>query len=50
MAQLSSALKNLGFKPARVEKVMATIEKQGDTERPFEDLLREGLGLLRDRG
>ena len=50
MSELSSALKNLGFKPARVEKVMAIIEKQGGVDRPFEELLREGLGLLRDNG
>jgi len=49
MAELSSALRNLGFKPARVEKAMAALQKEG-ADRPFEELLREGLALLRDNG
>lgn len=49
MAELSSALRNLGFKPARVEKAMAALQKEG-ADRPFEELLREGLALLRGNG
>jgi Holliday junction DNA helicase RuvA len=50
LEELSSALKNLGFKPARVDQVIAAMERQGGVDRPFEDLLREGLGLLQGTG
>jgi len=50
LEELSSALKNLGFKPARVEQVIAAMERQGGVDRPFEELLREGLGLLQGTG
>jgi len=43
--ELSSALSNLGFKPASVDKVVKELEKNG-SDRPFEILLREGLALL----
>ena len=50
LGELSSALVNLGFKQARVDKAIAAIEKSGDVNRPFEDMLREGLAALRERG
>ncbi|MFO8071722.1 MAG: Holliday junction branch migration protein RuvA [Polyangia bacterium] len=47
LAELRAALVNLGFKPGHVDR---TIGELGDDsgERPFEDLLRQSLGLLRD--
>lgn len=47
--ELASALVNLGFKQARVDKAIVAIEKDGDADRPFEDMLREGLAALRER-
>ena len=48
MSELASALKNLGFRPAQVDRVLAQIRIQNKTERPFEELLKEALGLLQE--
>ncbi len=47
LSELTSALTNLGFKAAQVEKALAEIRRRGNAdEQPFEDLLRDALGLL----
>ena len=48
MTELTSALKNLGFKPGQVERVLARIRTENKDERPFEELLRQALGLLQE--
>jgi Holliday junction DNA helicase RuvA len=49
--ELSSALRNLGFKPAEVERALAEIGKgEGAAAQPFEVLLRQGLALLQRSG
>ncbi len=45
--ELNSALKNLGFKTARVERVLAEIGDQ-DAAQPFEEMLRRALSLLQE--
>jgi Holliday junction DNA helicase RuvA len=51
LAELDSALRNLGFKPAAVERAIAEIGKdEGATAEPFEALLRRGLALLQRSG
>jgi Holliday junction DNA helicase RuvA len=51
LEELSSALRNLGFKPAVVERAIAQIAKDDDSaSQPFEDLLRRGLELLQRSG
>lgn len=47
LAELRAALINLGFKPAQVDRAIGELGDDSG-ERPFEDLLRESLGLLRD--
>jgi holliday junction DNA helicase RuvA len=47
LGDLDSALKNLGFKPAQVDRVLAEVEQSGGIDRPFEVLLRQALGLLK---
>ncbi len=49
MTELTSALKNLGFKPAQVERALGEIRKQDQVEQPFEVLLRGALGLLQKK-
>jgi holliday junction DNA helicase RuvA len=49
LADVSSALRNLGFKPARVDAVVAELERAGE-KGPFEDLLRLGLARMQDGG
>jgi len=50
-AELDSALRNLGFKPAEVERAIAEIGKdKGAAAEPFEALLRRGLALLQRSG
>ena len=46
--QLASALKNLGFKSAQVEKILARLEKE-NAALPFEDLLRLALSWLQEK-
>ena len=48
-AELASALKNLGFKPAQVERTLEEISRQGGDDEPFETMLRRALGLLQNK-
>lgn len=48
-AELASALKNLGFKPAEVERTLEEIGKQGEDDEPFEAMLRKALGLIQKK-
>ena len=50
MGELASALKNLGFKPAKVEQAVKRIEADGGAELTFEELLRMGLAAMQDGG
>ncbi len=47
--ELASALKNLGFKSARVEQVLGDIRSKDAEEQPFEALLRQALVLLQGK-
>jgi len=47
--ELDSALKNLGFKPAEVDKAIEGLKKTHPDDSPFEVLLREGLSSLRGK-
>jgi Holliday junction DNA helicase RuvA len=47
--ELASALKNLGFKSARVEQVLSDIRSDDAEEQPFEALLRQALVLLQGK-
>jgi Holliday junction DNA helicase RuvA len=47
--ELASALKNLGFKSARVEQVLGDIRSKDTEEQPFEALLRQALLLLQGK-
>jgi Holliday junction DNA helicase RuvA len=47
--ELASALKNLGFKVARVEQVLADIRSQDAAEQTFEVLLRQALVSLQGK-
>jgi len=50
-SELDSALRNLGFKPAEVDRAIAEIGKDGEAAtQPFEVLLRRGLSLLQRSG
>jgi Holliday junction DNA helicase RuvA len=50
-AELDSALRNLGFKPAQIERAIAEIGKSEESSsQPFEVLLRQGLALLQRSG
>jgi len=49
LAEVGSALRNLGFKPARVDAVIAEIGRAG-VHGAFEELLRLGLAKLKDGG
>ncbi|MCP4679541.1 MAG: Holliday junction branch migration protein RuvA [Deltaproteobacteria bacterium] len=50
LSELTSALTNLGFKAAQVEKALAEIRRRGTADgQPFENLLRDALGLLQGR-
>jgi len=49
LGDLSSALKNLGFKSARVDKIIDGMDKSGGASKPFEVLLREGLAMLQEK-
>ena len=49
LAEVGSALRNLGFKPARVDAVIAELGRAGACG-AFEDLLRLGLSRLKDGG
>lgn len=47
---LSSALKNLGFKAAQVDRILGEFKKRNDVDsQPFDVLLREALGLLQGK-
>jgi holliday junction DNA helicase RuvA len=46
LGELASALKNLGFKPGQVERVVAELEPEAGRDVRFEDLLRSALGRL----
>lgn len=49
--ELTSALRNLGFKPTEVERAIDEIGKsEGAAAQPFEVLLRQGLSLLQRSG
>ncbi len=48
-SEVGSALKNLGFKPARVDAIVAELERAGASG-PFEELLRLGLSRMQDGG
>ncbi len=50
LAELSSALMNLGFKSAAVDRVITELDGAGVGERPFEALLRDGLAMLQKKG
>jgi Holliday junction DNA helicase RuvA len=47
--ELSTALKNLGFRTSEVERALAEIKHLNDDEQPFEALLRNALGLLQGK-
>jgi Holliday junction DNA helicase RuvA len=47
--ELASALRNLGFKSARVEQVLSDIRSDDAEEQPFEALLRQALLLLQGK-
>ena len=47
--ELCSALVNLGFKQAKVDMVVSALKKEGETDRPFEELLRQGLSMLQKK-
>lgn len=47
--ELASALKNLGFKGARVEQVLGEIQNEDAADEPFEGLLRQALILLQGK-
>jgi Holliday junction DNA helicase RuvA len=49
LAEVGSALRNLGFKPARVDAVVAEIGRAG-AQGPFEEILRLALARLKDGG
>ncbi|MCP4603918.1 MAG: Holliday junction branch migration protein RuvA [Proteobacteria bacterium] len=49
VAELTSALKNLGFKPAQVDRVIGQIGRRDAEEQPFEVLLRNALTLLQEK-
>jgi Holliday junction DNA helicase RuvA len=46
---LGSALQNLGFRAAQVERVLGDIRTRERGDEPFEVLLREALALLKER-
>jgi Holliday junction DNA helicase RuvA len=49
--ELTSALRNLGFKPAEVERAIAELGREAEgADQPFETLLRRGLALLQRSG
>ena len=48
-AELGFALQNLGFKSAAVDRVIADIRGRYAGDAPFEVLLREALGLLKEK-
>lgn len=48
-ADLDSALKNLGFKAAVVQKTITEVRKDAGPEPSFETLLKQCLGLLRGK-
>jgi Holliday junction DNA helicase RuvA len=47
-ADLGSALTNLGFKPAQVERILGEMRGRSDSDTPFATLLREALSLLKE--
>ena len=47
--ELDSALKNLGFKPPMVQKVLNELREQNSEDATFEQLLRQSLALLRGK-
>lgn len=49
LEELSSALKNLGFKPGQVDRVVAAFGEEDAGKEPFEDLLRRALRLLQEK-
>jgi holliday junction DNA helicase RuvA len=49
LSAVGGALRNLGFKPGRVDAVIAELERAG-AEGPFEELLRLGLARMQDGG
>jgi Holliday junction DNA helicase RuvA len=48
LVELSSALKNLGFKSGQVERVLAQFDPK-EQQLPFEDMLRTALSLLQGK-
>ena len=46
LGDLTAALKNLGFKPTQVDRVLQELRKQELDAQPFEVLIREALALL----
>ena len=48
-ADLASALVNLGFKTSEVDKALAEIRSRGGEDQTFEALLRQALGLLKEK-
>jgi Holliday junction resolvasome RuvABC DNA-binding subunit len=46
LGELASALKNLGFKPAQVEKTLRELEEDSAEDEKFEVLLRRALKVL----
>lgn len=47
--ELGFALQNLGFKAATVDQVLSDIRSRASGDEPFEKLLREALGLLKEK-
>lgn len=48
LAQVASALVNLGFKRFEVERVLRALRDQGRAEGPVPDVLRRALAMLRE--
>ncbi|MDJ0762080.1 MAG: Holliday junction branch migration protein RuvA [Myxococcota bacterium] len=48
MDALASALKNLGFRPTQVERVIEKIRREKKEHQPFESLLRLALSALQE--
>lgn len=49
LSAVAGALRNLGFRPGRVDAVVAELERSG-AGGPFEELLRLGLARMQDGG
>ncbi len=46
LAKVASALTNLGFKRAQVDRALGVLRNRGQADGPFDEVLRRALGLL----